>query len=164
MLKKNKYIISKKNTCIFKKKSKKSIYMSIYNNIDTKPLQNFIYTKECLKLKSFFFKNIHFWNKTKAHMWWIIEKFKNTNICFVPNFFSMSKMQVVLNFNFKKILYESSYGNYLVFYNSSFIKNKNIFMLPSKKRFSLPFIIFSFFNRKENFFKRKNFYGFYKYV
>ena len=76
----------------------------------------------------------------------------------------MSKMQVVLNFNFKKILYESSYGNYLVFYNSSFIKNKNIFMLPSKKRFSLPFIIFSFFNRKENIFKRKNFYGFYKYV
>lgn len=37
-------------------------------------------------------------------------------------------------------------------------------MLPSKKKLVLPFAIFSFFNRKENFFKRKNKYGFYKYL
>ena len=89
--------------------------MAVYNNIDIKPIKYFLYIKECYVMKNFFYKNINFLKKTRNHMWWILEKFKNTNICFVPNFFSSSKMQIIINFSFKKILYKSACGCFLIF-------------------------------------------------
>lgn len=73
------------------------------------------------------------------------------------------KIQTIFSSDLKKKLYNSSKGNFLLFWHSNFSKNRNFFKYPSKKKLILPFFIFSFYNRKEGFFKRKNILRFFKF-
>lgn len=142
---------------------KKNLYFYSYNSVDIKALKNFFYIKEDFKLKTVFYKNLKFNKKSNHHLWWYYKNYKNFNLQFIPNSHYLLKIQTVFNQNFKKILYNSSKGNFVFFWYTNFPKSRNIFKYPSKKKLILPFLIFSFFNRKEGFFKRKNIFRFFKF-
>ena len=159
----NRNIFYKKNSNIYKDIKKKSNKFSVFKNIDIKPLKNNFYIKECVFLLNYFYKNLYFCKNFYHHLWWFFNKYNNGNFIFLPNFYALSKIQIIYNFNFKKILYNAANGNCLIFLNANNLKQKNSFLFPSKKIYITSFFVFGFFNRRENFFNRKNFLRYFKF-
>ena len=83
-LKFNKNIIFKKYTKLFFNKEKITLHFSVFNKINTKPLNNFLYWTENFFYKNFFYKQLHMQKSTNLHMWWFFKPYKNYNFIFSP--------------------------------------------------------------------------------
>lgn len=159
----NKHIYYKKEASLFFNKKKNSPLIQIFKGFDIKPTGNFLHIHKNKNAKFYQHKNIIFDKKNRDNLWWFFGVYRNFNLAFVPNLFYLMKLTIIYNSNFKKILYKTSKGNSIIFWHSNFLKNRNVFRLPSKKKLILPFFVFSLLNRKEGFYSRKSRLRFFKY-